>query len=118
MEPIMGALQTLEAESPAVAFHAGAGNQGRLPPKPIYKGRVHDNVEWLFWSVVRDRLKDRGSKVVVNVSPSLDLSVPIYGRNHLLTPRDQFPGGSGISRAFAPLSLGSHRKDKRQRIAS
>ena len=117
MEPIMGALQTLEAEYPAVAVHAVVGNHGRLSPKPIYKGRVHDNVEWLFWSVVRDRLKDRGSKVVVNVSPSMDLSVPIYGRNHLLTHGDQFRGGSGISGAFAPLSLGSHRKDKRQRIA-
>lgn len=117
MEPVIGALESLAAEYPAVAVHCVVGNHGRLSPKPIYKGRVHDNVEWLFWSVVRDRLKDRGSKVVVNVSPSMDLNVPIYGRNHLLTHGDQFKGGAGISGAFAPLSLGSHRKDKRQRIA-
>ena len=113
MEPIMGALQTLEAEYPAVAVHAVVGNHGRLSPKPIYKGRVHDNVEWLFWSVVRDRLKDRGSKVVVNVSPSMDLSVPIYGRNHLLTHGDQFRGGTGIAGALSPLLLGDARKRKR-----
>jgi hypothetical protein len=117
MEPVIGILESLEREYPAVAVHAVVGNHGRLSPKPIFKGRVHDNVEWLFWSVIRDRLKDRGSKVIVNVSPSMDLNVPIYGRNHLLTHGDQFRGGSGISGAFAPLSLGAHRKTKRQMIA-
>ena len=116
-EPMMAALETLESEYPAVAVHAVVGNHGRLSEKPIFKGRVYDNVEWLFWSTVRDRLRDRGSKVVVNVSPSMDLNVPIYGRNHLLTHGDQFKGGSGISGAFAPLSLGAHRKTKRQMVA-
>ena len=113
-EPVMAALQLLEDEYPAVAVHAVVGNHGRLSQHSVFKGRVHDNVEWLFWSVIRDRLKDRGSTVTVNVSPSMDLNVPIYGRNHLLTHGDQFKGGSGISGAFAPLSLGSHRKSKRQ----
>lgn len=117
MEPIIGVLETFEREFPAVAVHCVVGNHGRLGQKPVFKGRVHDNVEWLFWSVVRDRLKDRGSKVVVNVSPSMDLNVPIYGRNHLLTHGDQFRGGTGISGAFAPLSLGAHRKTKRQMAA-
>lgn len=117
MEPVIAALETLEREYPSVAVHAVVGNHGRLSQRPVFKGRVHDNVEWLFWSVVRDRLADRGSKVVVNVSAGMDLNVPIYGRNHLLTHGDQFKGGSGISGAYAPLSLGSHRKDKRQRVA-
>jgi len=117
MEPIIGVLETFEKEFKQVAVHAVVGNHGRLSEKPVFKGRVHDNVEWLFWSIVRDRLADRGSSVVVNVSPSMDLNVPIYGRNHLLTHGDQFKGGSGISGAFAPLSLGAHRKTKRQMIA-
>jgi hypothetical protein len=117
MEPVIAALETFEREYPAVAVHAVVGNHGRLTPKPIFKGRVHDNVEWLFWSIVRDRLADKGSRVVVNVSASMDLNVPIYGRNHLLTHGDQFRGGSGISGAFAPLSLGAHRKTKRQMAA-
>jgi hypothetical protein len=115
--PMIAALETFEREYPQVAVHAVVGNHGRLSHKPVFKGRVHDNVEWLFWSVIRDRLKDRGSKVLVNVSPSMDLNVPIYGRNHLLSHGDQFKGGSGISGAFAPLSLGAHRKTKRQMIA-
>lgn len=113
-EPILAALELLGREYPAVAVHAVVGNHGRLSHKPIYKGRVYDNVEWAFWSVIRSRLRDRGSAVTVNVSPSMDLNVPIYGRNHLLTHGDQFRGGTGISGAFAPLSLGSHRKNRRQ----
>lgn len=116
-EPVMAALMLLEKEYPSVVVHAVVGNHGRLSDKPIFKGRVYDNVEWLFWSVIRDRLADRGSSVIVNVSSSMDLNVPIYGRNHLITHGDQFKGGTGISGAFAPLSLGSHRKGKRQSIA-
>lgn len=117
MEPIMAALNELEREYPSVVVGAITGNHGRLSKKPIFKERVHDNVEWLFWSVIRDRLADRGSTVVINVSPSPDFNLPIYGRNHLLTHGEQFTGGSGISGSFAPLMLGSHRKGKRQDIA-
>lgn len=117
MEPVMAALGVLERAYGSVAVHAVVGNHGRLSVKPVFKGRVHDNVEWLFWSVVRDRLADRGSGVTVNVSPSMDLNVPIYGRNHLLSHGDQFRGGTGISGAYSPLMLGSHRKGKRQDIA-
>ncbi len=116
-EPLIGVLETLEKEYPAVYVAAVVGNHGRLSTRPIFKGRVYDNVEWLFWSTIRDRLKDRGSKVQVDVSPSMDFNLPLYGRNHLLTHGDQFKGGAGIAGAYSPLSLGSHRKDKRQRIA-
>lgn len=116
-EPMIAALELLEKEYEQVIVDCVVGNHGRLSDKPIFKGRVYDNVEWLFWSVIRDRLADRGSKVVVNVSTSMDLNVPIYGRNHLLTHGDQFKGGTGISGAYAPLSLGSHRKSKRQSVA-
>jgi hypothetical protein len=117
MEPVMASLEMLSREYPSVVVHAVVGNHGRLAEKPVFKGRVYDNVEWLFWSLVRDRLADRKSPVTVNVSTSMDLNVPIYGRNHLLTHGDQFKGGSGISGAYAPLSLGSHRKTKRQMAA-
>lgn len=117
MEPVIATLETLEKELPGVYVAAVVGNHGRLSERPIFKGRVYDNVEWLFWSLVRDRLADRGSKVRVDVSPSMDFNLELYGRNYLLTHGDQFKGGTGISGAFAPLSLGSHRKDKRQRVA-
>ena len=114
MEPMITVLESLEKEYPSVYVAAVVGNHGRLSMKPVFKGRVHDNVEWLYWSVIRDRLADRGSKVQVDVSTSPDLAVPIYGRTHLLTHGDQFRGGTGISGAYAPLALGQHRKNVRQ----
>lgn len=117
MEPLIAVLETLETEYPAVYVAAVVGNHGRLSDKPIFKGRVHDNVEWMFWSLVRDRLADRGSGVRVDVSESMDFNLPLYGRNHVLTHGENMRGGTGISGAFAPLSLGSHRKDKKMRIA-
>lgn len=116
-EPIIGGLEMLEDEYGNVEVDAVVGNHGRMQDKPVFKGRVYDNFEWLFWSVVRDRLADRGSKVTVNVSTSMDMNIQVYGRNYLLTHGDQFKGGTGISGAFAPLSLGAHRKGKRQDIA-
>lgn len=117
-EPILAGFELLDREYDGhVEVDAVVGNHGRMAHKSVFKGRVYDNFEWLFWSVIRDRLKDRGSNVVVNVSTSMDMNVPVYGRNHLLTHGDQFHGGSGISGAFAPLSLGSHRKGKRQSAA-
>lgn len=117
-EPMLAGLEQLDREYGGnVEVDAVVGNHGRMREKPVFKGRVYDNFEWLFWSIIRDRLKDRGSRVVVNVSTSMDMNVQVYGRNHLLTHGDQFKGGTGISGAFAPLSLGAHRKGKRQDIA-
>jgi hypothetical protein len=118
MEPMIAALEVLEQEyNGEVEVDAVVGNHGRTTLKPVFKGRARSNVEWLFWSVVRDRLIDRGSKVRVNVSESMDLNVPIYGRNHLVTHGDQFHGGTGIAGAYSPLSLGAHRKGQRQMAA-
>jgi hypothetical protein len=117
-EPILAGLELLDREYDGrVEIAAVVGNHGRMARKSVFKGRVYDNMEWLFWSIIRDRLRDRGSRVVVNVSTSMDMNVQLYGRNHLLTHGDQFQGGTGISGAFAPLSLGSHRKGKRQAAA-
>jgi hypothetical protein len=117
-EQIIAALETFGREyDGAVSVHAVVGNHGRTTIKPVFKGRAHSNVEWLLWSVVRDRLADRKSQVRVEVSDSMDLNVPLYGRNHLLTHGDQFRGGTGISGAYAPLSLGQHRKGQRQMVA-
>lgn len=113
-EPMIAALELFAREYPAVAVDAVVGNHGRLSKRPVFKGRVHDNVEFLFWSVVRDRLADRGWPGVVNVSPSMDANVQVYQRNLLITHGDQFHGGSGISGVLAPLMLGTHRKGQRQ----
>ncbi len=117
VEQIIAALEMLAREYPAVSVDAVVGNHGRMTQKPVFKGRAHTNVEWLLWSVVRDRLADRKWPGTIRVSDSMDLNVPIYGRNHLITHGDQFKGGTGIAGAYSPLSLGQHRKAKRQLAA-
>ena len=42
---------------------------------------------------------------------------PGYGRNYLLDHGYEFKGGTGISGALAPLSLGAHRTNLRQVVA-
>jgi hypothetical protein len=117
-EPILAGFELLDREYDGhVEVNAVVGNHGRMAKKSVFKGRVYDNFEWLFWCTIRDRLADRKSGVTVNVSTSMDMNINVYGRNHLLTHGDQFQGGTGISGAFAPLSLGSHRKGKRQAAA-
>lgn len=118
MDPVISALEALAREYAGnVEVNAVVGNHGRTTYKPVFKGRARTNVEWLFWSIVRDRLADRKSGVRVNVSDSMDLNVPIYGRNHLVTHGDQFHGGTGIAGAYSPLALGTHRKGVRQNAA-
>lgn len=117
VENTIAALELLEREYVQVSVSAVVGNHGRSTIKPVFKGRAHSNIEWLFWRVVESRMGDRGSKIQFNVSDAMDLNVEIYGRNHLLTHGDQFHGGTGISGAYAPLSLGQHRKSVRQMAA-
>lgn len=117
MEPVIAMVELLEREYSNVEIDCVVGNHTRLAQKMSHKDRVHDNVEWLFWSIVRDRLADRGSNVVINVSPSASMNVEIYGRNHFLDHGYEFKGGTGISGAFSPLMLGAHRTNLRQSVA-
>lgn len=119
MEPIIGFLELMGKEYPGVEVDAVPGNHPRNTEKYDHKNRVKKNYESFFWSVVRDRLADRGKapNVTVNVSPSANMNVEIYGRNYLLDHGYEFKGGTGISGAFAPLSLGAHRKNLRQSVA-
>jgi hypothetical protein len=45
------------------------------------------------------------------------MNIEVYGRNYVLDHGYEFKGGTGISGAFAPLSLGAHRKSLRQSVA-
>lgn len=119
MEPIVGMLEMLGKEFPGVEVDAVPGNHPRTTLKYDHKQRVKKNYESFFWAVVRDRLTDRGKaeNVVVNVSQSSNYNLRVYDRNYVLDHGYEFKGGTGISGAFAPLSLGAHRKNLRQSVA-
>jgi hypothetical protein len=120
MEPMISMLEMFGEEYRNVEMDCVPGNHPRTTKKYDHKQRVKKNFEQFFWSVVRDRLADRGraKNVTINVSESSNLNLQVYGRNYVLVHGYEFKGGSGISGAFSPLSLGSHRKNLRQSVAN
>jgi hypothetical protein len=89
------------------------GNHGRLDRKPRAKGAVRDNFEWILYHFIARHFED-DDRVHVVVSESLDYIYRVHNTRYLLTHGDQFRGGTGISGAILPWSLGDHRKRKRQ----
>jgi hypothetical protein len=114
---LISAIKTYADEFGKVHVAAVVGNHGRSTLKPVFKGRAKSNIEWLMWRQVA-RYFDADERVTIQVSDSMDLTVPVYNTNYLLTHGDQFHGGSGISGAMAPLMLGQHRKTVRQMAAN
>lgn len=118
MEPIIAMCELLAAEYDNVEINCVPGNHTRMTKDYNHKDRVKESLEQFFWSVVKQRLLDRGTDgITINVSTSSNMNVQVYGRNYLLDHGYEFKGGGGISGAFAPLSLGAHRKNLRQTIA-
>lgn len=118
-EPIISMIEGMASEYRGIEIDCVPGNHPRTTQKYDHKRRVKKNYEQFFWAVVRDRLADRGKakNVTINVSPSSNFNLQVYGRNYVLDHGYEFKGGSGISGAFSPLSLGSHRKNLRQTVA-
>lgn len=116
MERVISVVETLAGEYRYVEIDAVPGNHTRNTEKYDHKDRVDKSYEQFFWSVVKARIADRGKvkNVTINVSPSANYNLSIYGRNHLLDHGYEFKGGSGISGSFSPLMLGAHRKNRRQ----
>lgn len=110
---LIAAIKIFADEFGKVHIAAVVGNHGRSTTKPVFKGRAKSNIEWLMWRQIA-RYFEADERVTVQVSDSMDLTVPVYSTNYLLTHGDQFRGGSGISGAMAPLMLGQHRKSVRQ----
>lgn len=113
IDQLISAFDLLLKEYPLIHVGAVVGNHGRSTHKPVYKGRARTNIEWLMWRTLARHYRDE-ERLTFQVSDSMDLHVPIYGFNYLLTHGDQFRGGTGISGAMAPLMLGLHRKGVRE----
>jgi hypothetical protein len=110
---LYAALQLLVEEFGRLHIAAVVGNHGRNSRKPVYKRRAQSNIEWFMWRQIA-RMFSTDERVTVQVSDSMDLTVPIYATNYLITHGDEFRGGSGIQGARAPLALGQHRTSVRQ----
>lgn len=116
VEPMEAGIELLAEAFGKVHVVGVPGNHGRNTRKPRAKGRATDNFDWLLYKLIERDYRKR-ENVTVQVPNAADAHVTIYETRYLLTHGDQFRGGSGISGAFAPLMLGSHRKTRRQMAA-
>lgn len=109
---LVAGIKMLAAEFPMVYVPCVVGNHGRLDRKPIAKGRVEENYDWLVYQLVARELADVPN-VRVDVSTATDIQFELYNTVYRLTHGDQFRGGGGIGGKWPTLMRGDYRKRKR-----
>lgn len=112
LAPMEAGLTLLAEEYGKVYLPCVVGNHTRLTRKPINKGRVRDNIDWLFYQLLAKSFAG-DPRLQFDISESPDLNYQLYRTRYCLTHGDQFNGGSGISGVFAPLMIGDARKRKK-----
>ncbi len=110
--PMEAGIKTLADCYGAVYLPAVVGNHTRMTMKPVHKGRVRDNVDWLFYCLLARELSG-DKRIKFAISESADFQYSLYGTRYNLTHGDQFRGGSGIAGLLSPLMIGDARKRKR-----
>lgn len=113
LENLIAGIEQMADEFGRVFVPCVVGNHGRIDRKPRAKGAVRDNYEWILYQFLVRHFAD-DPRVTVIVSESLDYIYRVHSTRFLLTHGDQFRGGTGISGAILPWTLGEHRKRKRQ----
>ena len=112
IDPVKKGLMMLAEVYGKVYIPGVVGNHSRMTHKPIMKGRVRDNIDWLFYRLLqRDLAGDK--RFTFAISESADIQYSLFGTRFNLTHGDQFRGGSGIAGLLSPLMIGDARKRKR-----
>lgn len=111
LSPMISGIRLLANEYGKVYIPSVVGNHPRGTRKPINKGRVRDNFDWLFSQLLARELSG-DKRVQFAISESPDLYYSLFGTRYCLTHGDQFKGGGGIAGLMSPLMLGNHRKLK------
>lgn len=112
IDPMVAVLRFAADEFGKVHVPCVVGNHGRNTFKPVMKGRVEDNFDWLFYRQLA-RAMASDARVTFQIPKSADCLVQQFDTRFCMTHGDQFRGGSGISGYLSPLTLGMHRKLKR-----
>lgn len=115
LDPCVSAIEMIQESElfPKILNVGVVGNHGRTTRKPIAKGRVTSNYDWLLYR----GLARATSGMQWNVPETPDAYFELYGYRHLVTHGDQARGGSGISGLATPIALLDHRKRKRDAAA-
>ncbi|MCC6591618.1 MAG: hypothetical protein IT168_33335 [Bryobacterales bacterium] len=115
--PMVAGIRLLADEYGKVYVPAVVGNHPRGTPKPIHKGRVRDNFDWLFYQLLARELKG-DKRVTFAISEAPDFHYSVFQTKYCLTHGDQFRGGSGISGLLSPMMIGDARKRKRSQAVN
>jgi len=111
-DELTAGIKMLAKEFPRIYVPCVVGNHGRYDRKPLAKGRVQENYDWLVSQLVARNLRDVDN-VDVHVSEATDLQFKLYNTTYRLTHGDQFRGGGGIGGKWPTLFRGDYRKRKR-----
>lgn len=111
LEPLTAGVDLLAGEFGRVHNVGVPGNHGRRSKKPRYKGRSHDNYDWLMYRLLARQHVNRDD-VTWQIPDSPFADVQIHDLHLRLEHGDEAKGGSGISAAMSPLMLRQHRLAK------
>lgn len=111
LEPVAAGVDLLASEFGKVHCVGVPGNHGRRTKMPRYKGRAHDNYDWLLYRLLARQHVDR-EDVSWQIPDSPYADIQIHDLHLRLEHGDEARGGSGISAAMSPLMLRQHRLQK------
>lgn len=113
VDPIVALLRLAADEFGKVLVVGRVGNHGRNTFKPIFKNRVEDNFDWLFYRIIARELAS-DSRFSWDLPTSPGGVVKVYSTKFFAHHGDDIKGGTGISGIFTPMSLADFRKSKVQ----
>ena len=88
------------------------GNHDRYSKKKPSKQSAQESFSWIIYHWLADHFRG-DDRVEFAISPSADLSFPIYNTDFVLTHGDQFSGGGGIAGIYSPIMRGQYKKQQR-----
>ena len=111
VSPVIRMLKEFAKAFGKVSVNSVVGNHGRNTKKPIWKGRVRDNFDWLFMQMVARELGD-DSRITFNIAEGTKLLFKIYDWTFICTHGDECKGGSGIAGMLSPQLIAMARMKK------
>lgn len=114
IDPMVAGYRMVADAFGAVHVPCEVGNHGRNTHKPIHKGQVRDNYDWLFYRQVQRALA-HDKRFTFDLTDSIGCQHTQYGTTfHYEHGNNGFSGGNGIAGIFSPLMRGDMRLRKVQ----
>ena len=117
---LIGLVQLLHENFERIHIPCVVGNHGRNSRKPIAKGRVRDNFDWLLYKQVEfffhgtPEQRKKYAGITFDISNGTECRYTIFDTKFQLTHGDQFRGGQGWGGIAVPIMKGAHKKKERE----